>query len=130
MLFAAPLRFCLGTSTVRQQVRTRRKAGQGLMSSASVISVRKAVAQAAARRMALVRGRSMGENAAGGVAWAYLGLVTFVFVLFRMAGDRWWFATVLIYSPRWLYAAPLAVLAPGRHCGTVANLCHLRLPRC
>ena len=27
-------------------------------------------------------------------------------------GDRWWFATVLLYAPRWLYGLPLIVLVP------------------
>jgi vancomycin resistance protein VanJ len=29
-----------------------------------------------------------------------------------LSGDRWWFATVMLFAPRWIYALPLVVLAP------------------
>jgi endonuclease/exonuclease/phosphatase (EEP) superfamily protein YafD len=36
-----------------------------------------------------------------------------VWLLLRFAGDRWWFATVMLFGPRWLCAVPLAVLLPA-----------------
>ncbi len=36
-------------------------------------------------------------------------------------GDRWWFATVLLYGPRWIYALPMAFFLPA------AFLWHRRL---
>ncbi|MFZ1935144.1 MAG: endonuclease/exonuclease/phosphatase family protein [Thermoguttaceae bacterium] len=45
--------------------------------------------------------------------WLYLGIVLAVWLLLRLAGDRWWFATVILFGPRWLCAVPLAVLVPA-----------------
>ena len=28
-------------------------------------------------------------------------------------GDRWWFATIVMYGPRWIWAMPLAILIPA-----------------
>jgi endonuclease/exonuclease/phosphatase (EEP) superfamily protein YafD len=33
-------------------------------------------------------------------------------MLFYFGGDRWWFATLLLFGPRWVYGIPIAVLAP------------------
>ena len=44
--------------------------------------------------------------------WLYLALVLMVWLLTRFAGDRWWFATLLLFGPRWLCLLPLAVLVP------------------
>jgi endonuclease/exonuclease/phosphatase family metal-dependent hydrolase len=33
-------------------------------------------------------------------------------LLLYFAGDRWWFATFLLFSPRWIYGIPLIVLVP------------------
>ena len=35
-----------------------------------------------------------------------------VWVLLRLAGERWWPATLLLFSPRWLLSIPLALLLP------------------
>jgi endonuclease/exonuclease/phosphatase (EEP) superfamily protein YafD len=32
--------------------------------------------------------------------------------LLCLGGDRWWFATMMLFGPRWIYALPLAVLVP------------------
>jgi endonuclease/exonuclease/phosphatase (EEP) superfamily protein YafD len=38
-----------------------------------------------------------------------LALVT----LLHLAGDRWWPATLLMFGPRWIWAAPMALLLPA-----------------
>ncbi len=47
------------------------------------------------------------------LVYGYLLLVAGVMLLLRFQGDRWWFATLVMYGPRWIYAAPLAVLVPA-----------------
>lgn len=49
-----------------------------------------------------------------------LGLIG-VLSLIWIWGDRWWFATVLLYGPRWIYAYPMVVLVPA------ALICQPRL---
>jgi endonuclease/exonuclease/phosphatase (EEP) superfamily protein YafD len=44
--------------------------------------------------------------------WAYLAMVIAVWLLLRLGGDRWWFATLVLFGPRWLCALPLTVLGP------------------
>lgn len=44
--------------------------------------------------------------------WTYLALVAAVWMLLYLGGDRWWFATLVLFGPRWFCALPLAVLAP------------------
>lgn len=39
-------------------------------------------------------------------------LIFFVWGLLRFAGDRWWFATLLLFGPRWICGLPLVVLLP------------------
>jgi vancomycin resistance protein VanJ len=43
---------------------------------------------------------------------AYLALVVALGVAFRFA-DEWWFATLLMFAPGWLFALPLALLVPA-----------------
>src|SRR5690242_637075 len=45
--------------------------------------------------------------------WAYFVAVLAVWLLLRLAGERWWPATMLLFAPRWNFAIPLAVLLPG-----------------
>lgn len=45
-------------------------------------------------------------------SWLYLLVVLGSLCLMYGAGDRWWPATILLFSPRWLLALPLLVLAP------------------
>jgi endonuclease/exonuclease/phosphatase family metal-dependent hydrolase len=45
-------------------------------------------------------------------AWTYLALVVAIWVLLRLAGDRWWPATALAFGPRWLLLLPLPLLVP------------------
>ncbi len=44
--------------------------------------------------------------------WLYVAGVFGVWLLLRLCGDRWWFATVMLFGPRWIYAAPWVVLSP------------------
>jgi vancomycin resistance protein VanJ len=46
------------------------------------------------------------------LCWAYL-LATIVLWLLLSQGDNWWPATMLLFSARWLFALPLAVLLPA-----------------
>lgn len=51
--------------------------------------------------------------------WANVGALNYSLVVVAVAlllhtmGDRWWFATVLLYSPRWIWGLPLLILLPG-----------------
>lgn len=42
----------------------------------------------------------------------YFAAVVIVLILLRVAGDRWWLATMLTYGPRWVLALPLGILMP------------------
>jgi vancomycin resistance protein VanJ len=44
--------------------------------------------------------------------WLYVLFVLIVWLLLRFAGERWWFATIMLFGPRWVYGVPLAVLIP------------------
>jgi vancomycin resistance protein VanJ len=46
-------------------------------------------------------------------AWAYFLAVVAVWLLLRLAAERWWPATMLLFAPRWNFAIPLAVLVPA-----------------
>ncbi len=45
--------------------------------------------------------------------YTYILALLIIVGLFRFCGDRWWFATVLLYGPRWIYAIPMAILLPA-----------------
>ena len=42
----------------------------------------------------------------------YTIIVLLAWLVMMFAGDRWWLATILLFSPRWVFAVPLIVLAP------------------
>lgn len=44
--------------------------------------------------------------------WLYLIGLAVVAVLFQFVGTRWWPVTVLLFSPRWVFAVPAAGLIP------------------
>jgi vancomycin resistance protein VanJ len=45
--------------------------------------------------------------------WAYLVAVVAVWLLLRLAAERWWPGTMLLFAPRWNFAIPLVVLVPA-----------------
>src|SRR4051812_33684791 len=45
------------------------------------------------------------------LTWAWAIVVLVALLLIRWVGDRWWGVTVLLFFPRWLFLAPLPVLA-------------------
>lgn len=46
------------------------------------------------------------------LVWSYVIAVPLVWLLFRVAGDRWWPTTLLLFGPRWLGLLPLVLLVP------------------
>lgn len=42
----------------------------------------------------------------------YILWIVGALLVMRLAGERWWFATLLLFSPRWIWAAPLVLLLP------------------
>lgn len=48
----------------------------------------------------------------GAFAWLYFVSVVLVVLLMRLAGEHWWFATILLFSPRWISLLPLVALLP------------------
>jgi vancomycin resistance protein VanJ len=46
------------------------------------------------------------------VVYGYLGTVLGVLTIIWFTGDRWWFGTMLLYGPRWIYAFPMIGLVP------------------
>ncbi|HEY2587050.1 MAG TPA: endonuclease/exonuclease/phosphatase family protein [Tepidisphaeraceae bacterium] len=42
----------------------------------------------------------------------YILAVIAALLLMRLAGERWWLATLLLFSPRWIWLAPLIVVLP------------------
>jgi vancomycin resistance protein VanJ len=52
------------------------------------------------------------RHAATTGAWIYFIGVGAVWSVLRTAGDRWWWATVLLFVPRWIWALPLGILLP------------------
>ncbi len=53
------------------------------------------------------------SKAAAVCTWLYVAAVLAVWLLLRFGGDRWWFATVILFGPRWRCALPLAMLVPA-----------------
>jgi vancomycin resistance protein VanJ len=47
-----------------------------------------------------------------GATWLYVAALALVALLMQQAGDRWWLGTLLLYGPRWVWAVPLAGIAP------------------
>jgi endonuclease/exonuclease/phosphatase (EEP) superfamily protein YafD len=53
------------------------------------------------------------ERVAGALAWAYLGAACLLALVLWAWGDAWWPATVLLFSGRWVFLLPLALLVPA-----------------
>lgn len=60
--------------------------------------------------MKVVRPRR--SRLAAAVCWAYLLALGGLICYLRIDGDSEWLSTVLLFSPRWIFAAPLALLLP------------------
>jgi vancomycin resistance protein VanJ len=45
-------------------------------------------------------------------SWLYAATVLTTLVVLRMGADRWWPATLLMFSPRWLFALPVVLFVP------------------
>ena len=56
--------------------------------------------------------RSYARFCVGTLAWLYLVSVVVVVLLMRLAGERWWFATILLFGPRWVSLLPFVALLP------------------
>jgi len=54
--------------------------------------------------------RRLLRKALAAACWAYLGALLALWALITALGDRWWPATLALFAPRWIWAAPLAVL--------------------
>ncbi|WP_168205988.1 endonuclease/exonuclease/phosphatase family protein [Geobacter sp. FeAm09] len=46
------------------------------------------------------------------LAWGYLVFVMATWLAVFLGGDRWWPATVFLFSPRWFVSLPLMVMVP------------------
>jgi endonuclease/exonuclease/phosphatase (EEP) superfamily protein YafD len=57
--------------------------------------------------------RRWAERVAVGSVWLYLAVLVASWFLMHFAGDRWWFATLVLFGPRWLGVTPLLVLVPA-----------------
>ena len=66
-----------------------------------------------AANAASIERRRWPSTAVAVCTWLYVAAVLVVWLLLRFAGDRWWFATVMLFGPRWLCAVPLAALVPA-----------------
>lgn len=44
------------------------------------------------------------------LAWAYLAIVLLFLAMLRLAGDRWWVATLFTFGPRWLPLIPAPIV--------------------
>lgn len=62
-------------------------------------------------RPAISAGKNRASIATAVVAWGYLAGILGIVALLRLAGDRWWPATLLTFGPRWIVIVPLPVLA-------------------
>ena len=47
------------------------------------------------------------------LTWGYLASVCSIAIVMWTLGDRWWFATVLLFIGRWIFLVPLALLLPA-----------------
>jgi len=45
-------------------------------------------------------------------AWFYIVGIVSVFIIIRNLGDDWWIGTLMLFGPRWIFAAPLCILVP------------------
>jgi vancomycin resistance protein VanJ len=58
------------------------------------------------------RKRRKGSRVAAVICWLYLFAMIGLIYYLRTQGDRAPFPTILLFSPRWIFAAPVAILLP------------------
>jgi vancomycin resistance protein VanJ len=63
-------------------------------------------------KKAILKSRWAGIVVASAI-WSYLTIILAVWGLLHFGGDRWWFATLMLFGPRWPYALPLVALVPA-----------------
>ena len=51
-------------------------------------------------------------SAVAALCWCYSLFVVSIWLFIRLAGDRWWPATVVLFGPRWILLFPLIALLP------------------
>ncbi len=59
--------------------------------------------------------------------WLYLALLCGLWLLIYTSGESWWFATLILFGPRWVSALPLVVLVPAAARWRRRLLCPLAL---
>ncbi|MCC6123509.1 MAG: endonuclease/exonuclease/phosphatase family protein [Pirellulales bacterium] len=56
--------------------------------------------------------RTFLRGSAIALPWLYVLSLLLVWAALRFLADRWWFGTVMLFSPRWIYSLPLPALVP------------------
>jgi endonuclease/exonuclease/phosphatase (EEP) superfamily protein YafD len=46
------------------------------------------------------------------ISWLYVGAILATLIVVHTGGDRWWPATLLMFSPRWVFVFPLVMFLP------------------
>jgi endonuclease/exonuclease/phosphatase (EEP) superfamily protein YafD len=47
------------------------------------------------------------------MSWAYLIVLLALWIFLRVAGDRWWLATLMLFGPMWVTLLPAGLLIPA-----------------
>src|SRR6266487_2557944 len=78
--------------------------------SGSMVNDQSARGKAPAQLPSISRHARWGRLVTRG-SWLYAAVLTTLIVL-RTGADRWWLATFLMFSPRWLFALPVVLFVP------------------
>jgi len=46
------------------------------------------------------------------ISWLYVCAILATLIVLHVGGDRWWPATLLMFSPRWVFVFPLVLFLP------------------
>ena len=57
--------------------------------------------------------RPRAAAAVGRMSWAYLIVLLAIWLFLRLAGDRSWLGTLMLFGPVWVTTLPLIILVPG-----------------
>jgi endonuclease/exonuclease/phosphatase (EEP) superfamily protein YafD len=114
---------CGRTITVRPSRRRRRSrsgtAARRLKSfGAAIVQASHRLSRVAAgdrhrRRRPVSRVERIAARSLAFLTWGYLAAVCSIAAVMWTLGDRWWLATVLLFSGRWIFLVPLALLLPA-----------------